>query len=354
MAIDASLLARLVCPRHLSPLSEVESRLHCEEGHDYPVVHDVPILLDRGPHTLWVAEASLDQVRHSGLSPERDLYYIDTLGISDEEKEALRKQLSEPGSCIDPVVSFMVGATNGIAYKQLIGNLKDYPIPMLRLPPANGEVLLDVGCNWGRWCIAAARLGYTTIGIDPSLGAVLAAKRVMRQMGLDANFVVGDARFLPFRTESLDVVYSYSVIQHFSKGNAIAAVKEIGRVLRSNGRSIVQMPTTLGLRCLYHQTHRRFREARGFEVRYWWVPTLRRLFTGYVGRTTFSVDCFFGIGLQAADVHFMARRHRFIIRTSEVLRKASKAFRGLCYVADSVYVESTKANTAISRTLILK
>jgi SAM-dependent methyltransferase len=239
-------------------------------------------------------------------------------------------------------VSFLIGATNGIAYKHLIGKLQEYPIPELCLPSANGQVLLDVGCNWGRWCIAAARLGYTPIGIDPSLGAVLAAKRVAAQLGLNVKFVVGDARFLPFRTGSMDVVFSYSVLQHFSKGDASRAIKEVGRVLQANGKSVVQMPTVLGFRCMYHQARRRFREARDFEVRYWSIPALRQVFTKHVGRTTFSVDCFLGIGLQAADLRLMPLSLRVVIRVSELLRKTSRVLPWFCYVADSVYVESTR------------
>jgi SAM-dependent methyltransferase len=159
---------------------------------------------------------------------------------------------------IDPIVSFLVGATNGIAYKHLRGRLSDYPIPELRLPTANGKVLLDVGCNWGRWCIAAARLGYVPIGVDPSLGAVLAAKRVAAQLGLYIQLVVGDARFLPFPSDSMDFAFSYSVLQHFARADAISAVKEIGRVLKTGGMSLVQMPTVCGVRCLYHQARGNF------------------------------------------------------------------------------------------------
>ena len=38
--------------------------------------------------------------------------------------------------------------------------------------------LLDIGCSWGRWSLAAARKGYSVVGIDPSLGAVMAARRI--------------------------------------------------------------------------------------------------------------------------------------------------------------------------------
>ena len=111
----------------------------------------------------------------------------------------------------------LTAATNGIAYRHLVGKLKEYPLPEIRLPQGNRQTFLDIGCSWGRWCIAAARKGYTPIGIDPSLGAVMAANRIARQMGLQIKYVVGDGRFLPFKPEALDCVFSYSVLQHFSR-----------------------------------------------------------------------------------------------------------------------------------------
>src|SRR5204863_8472237 len=136
------------------------------------------------------------------------------------------------------------------------GVLDRYPIPVLRLPDGGGRRLLDVGCSWGRWSMAAARNGYRVVGIDPSLGAVMAARRVARDLKFDASFVVGDARFLPFVQDSFDTVFSYSVIQHFSKVDAKQAIGEIARVLAHGGTTKVQMPSQLGIRCLYHQFRR--------------------------------------------------------------------------------------------------
>jgi SAM-dependent methyltransferase/uncharacterized protein YbaR (Trm112 family) len=346
MPVDPKLLELLECPRHALPLREAGAGLRCEEGHDYPVINDVPVLLDHRPQTLWVADSSLEKAQHGGEN-SADPYYIETLGVSDEERNLLRHQLGKANGRIDPVVSFLVGATNGIAYQHLIGKLDDYPIPELRLPPAKGELFLDVGCNWGRWCVAAARAGYSAIGIDPNLGAVLAAKRITAQMGLEARFVVGDARFLPFRPAALDVVFSYSVIQHFSFENAATAIGEVGRVLKANGKCLIQMPTVLGSRCLYHQLRRGFRPARDFEVRYWSIPALRRLFTEAVGRSSFSVDCFFGIGLQAADLRLMPFSHRVVIHASELLRKMSRLCPWLYFLADSVYIEGRKSESTV-------
>jgi len=338
--VEPELLDLLACPVHGESLRETDKGLACPRGHEYPVIDGVPVFLDERPQTIGIAEHSL---RAAKAGAHDDPYFLGTIGIADHERAELSRQLkSAPESGVDPVISLLVGATNGIAYKHLIGTLQDYPIPDIRLPAGNGAILLDIGCNWGRWSIAAARKGYRTIGIDPSLGAVLAAKRLAAKMGLPCRFVVGDARFLPLRPQSVDVVFSYSVIQHFSREDASSAIREVGRVLRQGGRSLIQMPTVFGLRCLYHQARRGFTDGNGFDVRYWTIPALRDLFGKCVGPTSFSVDCFFGIGLQASDLHMMPLPLKVIIGASEALRKTSRWLPQLRYVADSVYVESVK------------
>jgi hypothetical protein len=62
---------------------------------------------------------------------------------------------------------------------------------------------------------------------------------------------------------------------------------------------------------------------------------------------TFSVDCFFGIGLQAADLMLMPFLPRVAIRASEVLREISRRFPFLCYVGDSVYVDSVRVQVGM-------
>ena len=273
-----------------------------------------------------------------------DDFFVDTLGINESARENLSDFIKHGDSAIDPVVAYMIGATNGMAYQHLVGKLKEYPFPEIRLPASNGELLIDIGCNWGRWCIAAALKGYSAIGIDPSLGAILAARRVSEKLELNVKYVVADARYMPFRNSAVDVVYSYSVIQHFSSENARKAIFEIGRVLKSGGKSLVQMPTKFGIRCMYHQIRRKFREPVNFEVRYWTLPNLKRIFQNSVGETKFSVDCFFGIGLQASDLRLMPTAIRMAIRMSEALRKLSLNLYPLVFLADSVFVSSKKPN----------
>ena len=293
--------------------------------------------------TIRQASASIREAhRWQSDTPDGEALFLESLGISEEEKQGVVRLASDPANKIDPVVSFLVGATNGIAYKHLIGKLQDYPIPRIRLPRAGGKTLLDVGCSWGRWSAAAAAKGYRAVGIDPSLGAVMAARRVASQLGLEMKFVVGDARFLPFREAAFDCVFSYYVLQHFSREDVAQAAGEIGRVLREGGASLIQMRTAFGLRSLYHQARRKFREATGFEVRYWTIPALRKLFSSRVGKTDVSVDCFFGIGLHYSDLRIMPVTYRVAIVLSELLETVSRALYPITYLADSVYVSSVK------------
>jgi len=334
----------LVCPRDGLSLTQNDAVLICPGGHEYPLMDDIPVLLlDDCEQTIGIASESLAVASRvaRGEIP-CDPYFTSTLGINDIEREGILAEAQKAPSGIDPVARFMIGATNGILYRDFIGKIKEYTIPELRLPPGAGKRLLDIGCNWGRWCVAAARLGYRPVGIDPSLGAIFAARRVTRQLGLNVDFVVGDARFLPFAEGSFDVVFSYSVIQHFEETDARKSLAEIGRVLTPEGESLVQMPNKLGLRCLFHQIRRRFRKPVGFEVRYWTIPELRHVFSSMIGPSLFSTDCFFGIGLQASDRHLMPAPRRWLIDVSEFLRRLSKRFPVLTYFADSIYIASNK------------
>ena len=342
MTIDPWYLENLACPRDHLSLSCRNGKLFCSNGHIYRAVDGIPVmLLDNVSQTQHVADKSLKRAvlyNHE----ESDKIYVETLGIPESEKQGVVRLASRPDHKIDPIVSCLVVATNGHAYKHLIGSLEEYPIPEIRMPQGCGETLLDVGCGWGRWCISAAKQGYSPVGIDPSLGAVMAARRVARQLDLEIKYVVGDARFLPFRAATYDRVFSYSVLQHFSRENATQSVKEIGRVLKPGANALIQMPNVLGPRCLYNQARRRFREAREFEVRYWSIPSLRKLFSSYIGSTDITVDCFFGIGLQYSDLRFMPTTRKAVILTSELLRKVSDITHSLTYLADSVYVSSVK------------
>lgn len=308
----------LRCPRDRGPLTVQEDRLACADGHTYPIAGGIPVLL--------VPDAE----------PTEPAYWTDPDAIGVEETSGL----NDAG--IDRYVEQIVAGTCGNLYRPLIGKLGAYPIPELRLPAGGGRTLLDIGCNWGRWSIAGARAGYAVVGVDPSLDAVRAARRVARQLGVDVRYVVADARRLPFPDASFDVVFSYSVLQHLARPEARRAIHELGRVVTPGGQALVQMANAFGLRNLCLQARRGFRDPGGFGVRYWTPRTLRRAFASAVGPPSVSADGFFSLNPQASDLSLLPARQRVVIRTSDGLRRLSTRLSLLRYIADSVYVTAVR------------
>jgi len=321
-AIAEDWLALLVCPRDKQMLALAGDFLVCTAGHHYRVVEGVPILL--------VSEAGQTHIEGT-----RALQIAETGDASQLARFELK-----PGE-IDPFVKNVIGATNGGLYQHLVGNLKEYPIPDLRLPSSPGAMFLEIGSNWGRWCLAAQRLGYRPVGIDPSLKSVRAARRVAQQLGVEATFLVADGRYLPFPDGMFETVFSYSVLQHLAKSDVAAVLPEINRVLKPGGTCLVQMPNVFGIRCLYHQIRRGFRQTRDFEVRYWTPAELKKTFS-QLGPVTLSVDGFFSLNAQISDIHLMPAKYRAIVYASESLRQMSEKLPPLTYLADSLYVDTRK------------
>jgi len=357
--LDPWLLSHLSCPRGHGPLtvtgqgaaSEVPTAwLGCPAGCTFPVVDGVPVLLrDDVPKTIGLISTSIREARRVAHGEPRAgpldgaPWWLASTGMNDTQRAqaaelAARWQPGDP----DPIASFLVAATNGFAYEHLVGKLERLPIPDVRLPPGEGRRLLDIGCSWGRWTTAASMRGYRVVGLDPSLGGVLAARRVARSLGFEPLFVVADARYLPFADHTFETVFSNGVIQHFSFADATQAIHEVGRVLQPGGHALMQMANRLGVRSLQHLARRRFHEGRDFEVRYWSVPRLLETFRAAIGETDWSVDCYFGLGLQPADLAFMSPTAKVATRLSERLRHLSKRLPVLRHAADSVYLEATR------------
>ena len=306
----------LACPRDRAPLEPSGDTLRCEHGHEYPYVDGIPVM-----------------VVDDELAPTQPGYWA-----SAEQIERVRAAEPPPveGELVDPYVAELILGTHGNLYKHLSAGMSRYPIPDFPLQRGSGELLLDIGCNWGRWTVAAAQKGYRPIGIDPSFEAIVAARRIARQLGVEgARYVVADGRRLPFADGTFDVVFSYGVLQHFSKADVAVSVDEIARVLTRDGYSWVQMPNALGLLNVVRLAQRRFREGDRFEVRYWKPSELRSVF-GRIGPTELTTDGYFTLNPQKRDLDLLPRRFRTLVRVSEGLKRA----KAPTTLADSVNVRS--------------
>jgi SAM-dependent methyltransferase/uncharacterized protein YbaR (Trm112 family) len=319
----------LVCPCDRTDLTRAGDWLTCTKGHRFPIVDEIPVMLVPDVRqTAWWATSSIQQANDT-VSGNRTVASLQPANLGDE-------------TTVDPYVQLAVASTGGYLYGPLVGQLRRYPIPDLRALPSDGSLFLDIGCNWGRWCVAAARKGYRPIGIDPTLEAVLAARRVTRALGVDVVLVVGDGRYLPFREESIDFAFSYSVVQHLSKEDAKMTLASTRSVLKAGGKSKIQMPNRYGVRSLYHQARRGFTEGVEFDVRYWTPGELLECFSQLVGPSRLEVDGYFGLGVQPADRPLLPRRYRAVVTASEILRTVSHHIPAAIQFADSLYVDSVR------------
>jgi len=336
--IDPRLLSLLACPRDHAPLQTDGHRLCCPHGHRYPVVDGIPVfLLPETEQTIGLTAASLRAAQTRDGAP----LFIDTVGVSEEERRGIQRDWRADAE-VDAVISYLIGATCGFGYLGQIGRLRRYPIPGVPLPRGEGRLMLDIGCSWGRWSVAAARKGWVPVGLDPSLGALAASRRAFAGREPPMHRVCGDARYLPFRADVFDAAFSYSVLQHFSEADAETAFAEIGRVLARGGLAKIQMAHAGGLRS--RQIVRRHRDVADapFRVRYWSLERLRATFTRRIGPGRLSAEAFGGLGLLADDWSLVSMKAKLLITASGFIRAIARIAPALIRLADSVYVDAVK------------
>lgn len=105
----------------------------------------------------------------------------------------------------------------------------------------NGKKVLDVGCNTGILLIPLAKNKIDVIGIDNNPNDVKKAKENLHNENLPTNIVkVADARNLPFKNNTFDVILLSDVLEHTSDPKKVA--KESLRVLKKGGLIFATVP----------------------------------------------------------------------------------------------------------------
>ncbi len=102
-----------------------------------------------------------------------------------------------------------------------------------------GDQALDVGCGTGylaRLMVTAVGPGGRVTGVDPSPPVIDYARRAAPR---NCSFVLGEAQQLEFPDSSFDVVTSSLAVHHIPPEVCPAALTEMFRVLRPDGRLLV-------------------------------------------------------------------------------------------------------------------
>ena len=106
------------------------------------------------------------------------------------------------------------------------------------------SAILDLACGQGRHSLELARHGFTNVfGLDRSHYLIRKAKTIMQQEGLKVNFKEGDARKLPFASDTFDVVMilgnSFGYFE--STEDDILILKEVYRILKPGGIFLIDV-----------------------------------------------------------------------------------------------------------------
>jgi ubiquinone/menaquinone biosynthesis C-methylase UbiE len=110
--------------------------------------------------------------------------------------------------------------------------------------------ILDLGCGYGRFTIPLAKQGYKIQGIDITPTLINKAIETAKKEKLKINFKIGDMRNLPYKNGRFDVIICmWSVLNEIiKKSDQLKTIKEMLRVLSTNGFALIEMPLPLKIK----------------------------------------------------------------------------------------------------------
>lgn len=111
----------------------------------------------------------------------------------------------------------------------------------------NDDVVLEVGCGSGAFCHKLKKYvpGIRITGLDNDAGHIGFARRKTAELGLQVEFVLGNATAMPFADNTFDLCFSHTVSAHIPHEPFFG---EQYRVLKSGGRIVVlSVRTHLGI-----------------------------------------------------------------------------------------------------------
>lgn len=106
--------------------------------------------------------------------------------------------------------------------------------------PRNG-IILDLGCGEGRNSLYLSQVGYNIVGVDLSFKAARVMKNNFFEESLKGLVLTGDARKLPFQSESVDGILGHHIFDHLDKKGLELALSEAFRVLKPEGVMLLTM-----------------------------------------------------------------------------------------------------------------
>jgi ubiquinone/menaquinone biosynthesis C-methylase UbiE len=121
----------------------------------------------------------------------------------------------------------------------------EHMLDLLDVSP--GRHLLDIACGLGYLAEMAAMRGLYATGIDISSVALRKAKQTTKGV---RGYIRGNAERLPWPSRAFDYVANLGSLEHFL--DPAAAVREMVRVLKPEGRAALLLPNSHHIRAIYN------------------------------------------------------------------------------------------------------
>lgn len=110
----------------------------------------------------------------------------------------------------------------------------EYPWALSQARLQDNSRVLDAGCGASIFPIYLAKLGHRVAGLDLDI-----PQGLDRLHGVEVDYCQGQLTELPFEDESFDRIFCISVIEHLGHRGAPAALEEMRRVLKPDGRLLI-------------------------------------------------------------------------------------------------------------------
>jgi len=140
------------------------------------------------------------------------------------------------------------------------------PLNLANLQP-NLNVL-DIGCGRGELLIHVLLKGSKVYGVDYAVSSMRIAKDTLNNSlknpeSESVHLQQSDARYLPFASETMDIIFMLDVVEHLYPAELKQAFTEVARVLKPGGKLIIHTMPNLWYYNLGYPLFRVFKRLSG-------------------------------------------------------------------------------------------